>query len=196
MQRELDGIGKDIETLQKIVELDPAFPGAYYNLGIYAHKAKKFEKAIDYYEKAVNCEDDAQKATLNYQIGVINLRQLKRYPQAITALTAALKTNDANRKAMVYYLRGTAYYEYANELDYASDEVADIDALIEAGTMSHARADRAMGLYTNSLADLQKVTTGNPKAVRSARQHADNITKLQERLTKIKQQIDYNKKTK
>jgi len=195
LQHELNDTGKEIATLQKIVELDPAFPGAFYNLGIYAHQAKNFEKAIDCYKKALNYADDAQKATLNFQIGVINHRQFKRYPQAITALTAALKTNDVYGKTMVYYLRGTACYDYANELDYASDKVADIDALIDSGTMSHARADRALELYTKSLADFQKVTTGNPRIVRSARQHADKIIKLQERLARIKQLIEYNEKT-
>jgi len=195
LQLEFKDTGKAIATLQKIVELDPAFPGAFYNLGVYAHKAKNFEKAIDYYIKALNYADDAQKAALNYEIGVIYFTQFKKYPQAITALTTALETNDANERAMVYYLRGIAYYDYANELDYATDGVADIDALIDSGTMSHARADRALELYTNSLADFRKVTTGDPKAVRSARQYIDKIARLTERLVRIKRQIDYREKT-
>jgi tetratricopeptide (TPR) repeat protein len=184
LYRELDDTEKDIAALQKIVELDPAFPGAYYILGIYAHKAKKFEKAIDYYEKAVNCEDDAKKATLYYQIGAINLKQLKRYPQAITALTAALKTNDEYRISMIYYLRGMAYYEYANIVEGFPDEFSNMDDLIIVNTMNHASAVRE--LYAKSLADLQKVTTGNPKAIKSAQHYIDIITKLQERLTKLK----------
>ncbi|MFC1545018.1 tetratricopeptide repeat protein, partial [Gemmatimonadota bacterium] len=192
LQHELNDTGKEIETLQQIVELDPAFPGACYNLGIYAHQAKNFEKAIDFYQKALNCADDAQKAALYYQIGVINFRQFKMYPQAITALTSAIEVNDAYTNEMVYYLRGTACYDYANALDYGSDEVADIKALIRSGTLSHASTDRALELYAKSLADFRKVTTGDPRVVRSIQQHVDSIARRQERLTRIKQQINYN----
>ncbi len=90
--------------------------------------------------------------------------------------------------------RSNINYDHANVLDSATDtdEVADIEALIGSGTMSHARADRALELYAKSLADFQKVTTGDPNVVRSVRQHVDSIAKLQERLRRIKRRIGYN----
>ena len=119
------------------------------------------------------------------ELGMVKLNRMDIVNEAIPYL-----------KELVYYLRGMAFYEYANELDYANDKVADIDALIDSGTMSHARADRALELYAKSLADFQKVSPGNhPKVVRSVQQHTDKINKLQERLTKIKQQIYHKEKT-
>ncbi len=196
LQHELNEAGKEIETLREIAELDPSFPGACYNLGIYAHKARDFEEAIDYYEQAVNCAEDAGKAPLYFQIGVINLQNFKDYPRAITALSAAFETNDIYMKEMAQYFRATAYLEYARELDYASDEVADIDALIGSGTMNHARADRASSLYAKSLADLREISTSDPKMVRSTQLHVKKITTMRERLAGIKRLINYNRKNK
>ncbi|MBW7995481.1 MAG: tetratricopeptide repeat protein [Candidatus Glassbacteria bacterium] len=194
LQHELNDTGKEIETLRRIAELDSAFPGACYNLGIYAHLAGKFDEAIDYYEKAVNCAEDAQKAALNFQIGVINLQKIKDYPRAVTALTAALETNDIYMNEMAHYFRATAYLEYARELDYASDEVADIDALIGFGIMNHARVDRALSYYAKAMADLREISTNDPKMVRSTQRHVNKITTMRERLAGIKRQIDYNRK--
>ncbi len=194
LQHELDDTEQEIATLREIVELDPAFPGACHNLGIYAHKARDFKEAIDYYVMAVDCAEDAGKAQIYFQIGIINLQNFKDYPRAITALTAALETNDMYMKEMAHYFRATACLEYARELDYASDEVADLDALIASGTMSHARADRALELYTRALADLREISTSDPRMVRSSQLHVSIITAMRERLAGIKRQIDYNKK--
>lgn len=196
LQHELNETGKEIETLREIAELDPSFPGACYNLGIHAHKARDFEEAIDYYEQALNCAENAGKASLYFQIGVINLQNFKDYPQAITALSAATETNDIYMKEMAHYFRATAYLEYARELDYASDEVADIDALIDSGTMDHARADRALSLYAKSLADLREISANDPKMVRSTQLHVRKITTMRERLAGIKRLINYNRKNK
>jgi tetratricopeptide (TPR) repeat protein len=196
LKNELNETEAYLETLRELVYFNPSFPGACFNLAIYAHKARDFEKAIDYYGKAVICAEDDEKAAIYFQIGIINLQNFKDYPQAIAALTSALETNDIYMKEMAHYFRATAYLEYARELDYASDEVADIDALIGSGTMNQARVDRALSIYVKSMDDLREISTTDPKMVRSTQLHTKKIIAMQERLARIQRQIDYNRKNK
>ncbi|MFH1071666.1 MAG: hypothetical protein V1794_18755, partial [Candidatus Glassbacteria bacterium] len=149
---------------------------------------------IEYYNKALKSADDSQKGTIFQQIGYISQREQSNFSQAIEAYTNALKYLENSKKTTVYFLRGTAYHDYANELDYSFDQDADMDELIERGQMTVAKADQAADLYRKAVPDLEKVTSG--ALAKSAQAHIQNIGKLQVRLTKIKQQIDYFEKTK
>lgn len=195
LHHELGNTGDEIEGLREIVWLDPAFPGACYNLGVLAHKAEKFNEAIDYYRQGIACADDAHKAELYYQIGIIYLKEFGDHSQAITAFTAALEADDGTAKEMVHYLRGTAYYDEAETLACPARNAGELDVLIENGTLNLDRADRASDFFTKALEDFRQVVTANPDVARSTRQHIDSIARLQERLARTRQKIDRVAKT-
>ncbi|HLA40695.1 MAG TPA: tetratricopeptide repeat protein, partial [Candidatus Glassbacteria bacterium] len=186
-----------LSAFAKLVELNPAYPNAYLYMGMTAYKENDFNKALDYYTEAAKYAADNMKTSIYMQIGRIYHQKRSQYPQAIEAYTNALKTvADAATKTSLYYWRGTAYHDSGNVLDYSVDENADINELIESGAMTDSRADQAVALYEKSAADLANVTSGNATLVKSAQQHLQRLSELQERLKKIKQQIAYFEKTK
>ena len=182
-----------LEIFSKLVEMDPAYPNAYYNMAYTAYKAKQLENAIKFYNEAVKYAADNQKSSLYKIIGQIHQRR-KEYSKSAEAFTNALPGADAANKITLYFLRGSCYYDLGNRRDYAADENADMDELIEAGKMPLARADQALGLYSKAEADFARVTSG--RYAKSAKQHITIIAQLRERIDKIKIQIDYYEKTK
>ncbi|OGG05161.1 MAG: hypothetical protein A3F83_09505 [Candidatus Glassbacteria bacterium RIFCSPLOWO2_12_FULL_58_11] len=182
-----------LESFAKLVALDPAYPNAYYWLAVTAYNDSNYTKALDYFNEAVKYVAVNMQAAIYQRIGQI-YENRKDYSSATDAFTNALKTADASVKIRLLFQRGTTYYEWGNALDYATNENADMDELIENGQMSRARADQALALYDKAAADLQKVT--DPKLAKSVGQHVENIGQLRERLNKIKQQIEYVEKTK
>ncbi|MFH1069008.1 MAG: tetratricopeptide repeat protein, partial [Candidatus Glassbacteria bacterium] len=90
-QRKAEDLDGAIASLTKIIELDPSYPNASFNMGIYAQRDKKYDKAIEYYNKALKSADDSQKGTIFQQIGYISQREQSNFSQAIEAYTNALK---------------------------------------------------------------------------------------------------------
>jgi len=182
-----------LETFSKLVEMDPAYPNAYNNMAYTAYKTKQLGDALKFYYEAVKYAAENQKSSLYKTIGQIHQRR-KEYSKSAAAFTNALPGADAANKTVLYFSRATSYHDLGNQLDYATDEDVDMDELIEAGKMTKARADRALGLYSKADADFARVTSG--RYAKSAKAHIGRIAQLRERIDKIKQQIDYYEKTK
>lgn len=182
-----------LKIFAKLVEIDPAYPNAYYNMAFTAYKAKQLGDAIKYYYEAVKYAPENQKSGLYKIIGQLH-QQRKEYSKATGAFTNALPGADAANKIDLYFFRALSFHDYGNTLDYANNENVDMDELIDAGKMTKARSDQALGLYSKAEADFAKVSSG--RYAKSAKAHISRIAQLRERIDKIKLQIDYYEKTK
>ncbi len=182
-----------LETLQKLVELDPQDQYAYYRMGMIYYDRKQWTKAIDLFSKALPLVPENVKVGIYQRIGRMYDKQLKNYPKAIEAYNKLIPLLPAKNKNTYIFLRGVANYSLANQLDYAEDQNADLDQLIQDEKMTVARADRALSIYDRAEADLKRVTG---RYTKSAKEHLANIVQLRDRLNKIKTQIEYYEKTK
>lgn len=72
------------ETLTKVIEMDPENPQLYYNLGVTAGKAKKNDKAIEYYKKAIALKPEYVEANLN--LAAVMLQQDQVYIEEMNGL--------------------------------------------------------------------------------------------------------------
>lgn len=182
-----------LETFAMLVEMDPGYPNAYFYMGATAFKEKNYTDALKYFYEAVKYAQESSKSALYKNIGYIHQKR-KEHSKAAEALTNALPGANAANKITLYFLRGSSYYDWGNQLDYAANEDVDMDEVIDAGKMTKARADQAFGLYGKAETDFARVTSG--RYAKSAKQHIANIVQLRERVEKIKQQIDYYENTK
>ncbi len=182
-----------LETLATLTELDPQDQYAYYRMGMINYDRKQWTKAIDLLNKALPLVPDNMKVAIYQRVGRTYDKQLKNYPKAIEAYNKLIPLLPAKSKNTYIFLRGIANYSLANQLDYAVDQGADIDQLIQGGKMTASRADRALSIYDKAEADLQRVTG---RYAKSAKEHLANIVQLRDRLNKIKTQIEYYEKTK
>lgn len=180
-------------TLTMLVEMDSNDQYAHYRMGHIEYDKKHWPATIEHYNKALLVVPDNYKVIIYRRMGRAYDRELKNYPKAIEAYTKAIPLLQGRDKNIVTFQRGVANYDYANQLDYAIDQNADIDQLIQDGKMTIARADRALRVYDRAESDLRQVTG---RYAKSAKEHLDNIAQLRDRLTKIKTQIDYYEKTK
>jgi tetratricopeptide (TPR) repeat protein len=189
--------GKNAEALATLTDLTglmPEYQYAFYYMAQIAYDQKNWNKSIEFFNKAA----EQGPASISYvayrRTASIYDKELKQYNNAANALTNALKVVPAADKPTVIFLRGMAYHDYGNQLDYTSEQDIDMDELIQAGKMTTERADQALGLYDKAAADFALVTSG--KLAKSASEHLDRIAQLRDRVNKIKQQISYYEKTK
>ncbi len=181
-----------LQAYQAIVEKQPDYPNVYYFMGQLSSDLGRDLEAAKYYKEAVKTMPESSQWGIYHNIGSI-YRKANDLGQAIEFFGKALPIAPADRKETVYLMRGLSYYDRGNELDYATQEDADLDALIEGGQMTKAKADQALQMYASAEQDLTRV---NGKYAKTAQQHIQNIVILRERLDKIKKQIDYYEKTK
>ncbi len=179
--------------LTKLAEMDPEDQYAYYRMAGIHYEKKQWTKAIELYNKAVLLIPENFKVQAYSRIARAYDKELNNYPRAIEAYTKLIPISPAKNKNGFILSRGIASYSLANQLDYGEQQNVDMNQLIMDGKMTVARADRALGLYARAEADFQKVTG---RYAKSAKEHLVNITQLRDRLTKIKQQVDYFERTK
>jgi len=182
-----------IETFSRLVEMDPAYPNAYFYMGATAYKDKDYANALKYFYEAVKYVPDNTKSSIYKNIGQIHQKR-NEYQRAADAFTKAIPGADAANKTLLYFLRGLSYHDWGNQLDYAANENVEMDELIEAGKMTKTRAEQALELYSKAESDFTRVTSG--RYANSAKQHIARIAQLRERIDKIKIQSDYYEKTK
>ena len=85
--------GFNEEALQHLLYLSKMFSyddGIYYNLGIVYEKMKKFQKAKEAYEKAVEIEPDAMDAV--YNLGLV-YTELQEYDRAIECFEQVISSD-------------------------------------------------------------------------------------------------------
>ncbi len=155
---------------------------------------KKNEEALKYYREAVKTAPAGTNVwSFHQNIGQIYAR-LNDSRNAVEAFSEALKTAPAENQATLFFLRGINYYDLGQELDFSNREDVDVDALIEKGEMTKAKADQASAMYDRAASDLNRVT--DARFTKNAQQHLENIKQLKTRAEQIKKQIDYYEKTK
>ena len=182
-----------LATFTKLNELSPNYQNSYYYMAQITYDRKDWKKTMEYYGKVAELAPDNIKYVAYRRMASIYEKEFKQYNKAADTYTDALKVVPAKDKITVLFLRGAAYYDYANQLDFAADQNVDMDEKIQQGQMTTSRADQALSTYDKSEADMQKVTG---KLAKNAKEHLDNIAQLRDRLNKIKQQIAYYEKTK
>jgi tetratricopeptide (TPR) repeat protein len=181
VQREIGGAGSEVETLRRIVELDRSMPGALYNLAVYEHQAGNFDKALELYTEALVNSDPARKSELQYQIGVINLKQFGRYPEAIAALSQAVETRDVVTRELAFYLRGLAYYSVAGSVKNGGTAITLNDST-SAALSGRGPDEQAGFFFERALEDFRRVSPENVMLAESVRQHIASIEKERARL--------------
>ncbi|MBN2290759.1 MAG: tetratricopeptide repeat protein, partial [Candidatus Glassbacteria bacterium] len=184
---------KALEDFKALVEIDPAYPNAYYYMAVKANELNRFDEALSYCQEALKYVPENMQYSLYSIMGRIYYREKKDFSKAVDAYTRALPLAPADRKVIVLLFRGLSYYDLAQQTDYSNDENVDMDLLIDEEKMTTRRADQALVYYDKALDDLGKVTG---RYAKSAQAHVNNIAQLKKRLDKIKQQIAYFEKTK
>lgn len=118
---EMNDISKGIIELNKVIELSATnsyfdLPDVYYDLGIIYHKKKELEKAIEYFDKAIELAKDYIHAY--FAKGFI-YNNLKKWELAIESFSLAIDyyngessyKDDFNQIDRLYYQSGKAYYK-------------------------------------------------------------------------------------
>jgi len=80
--------------------------------GEQAYKSGNFAKAAKIYEQLLKKHPESPK--LNYNLGTTSYKN-KKYAEAVTAFSEALKTKDLNLQQQAYYNRGNALYRKGEE---------------------------------------------------------------------------------
>lgn len=93
---------KAFPTLTRSLELDPALPYTYFWLARYHQGRKEYEKASDYFNKAIKLDPDF----ISGRIGYAELCSIwgKELDKAVEVLNEGLEVSQENRKAVFYYL--------------------------------------------------------------------------------------------
>ena len=117
---------QSLKCLEESIQINPAFAGAHYNLGILFGELKRYEEAEKEYREALRINPDYAEAHCN--LGVV-LDQLKRYADAEREYKMALEINNDlvqahhNLGLLLYELKryGEAEKEYREALRINSD---------------------------------------------------------------------------
>lgn len=85
--RKLNRIDKAIEQLKEAIEIHPAFPDAYINLGAILTRKRKYDEAFDYFIKALTYNNKSYQAHHNLGVSLLMKRRLE---EAIIEFNKAL----------------------------------------------------------------------------------------------------------
>lgn len=186
-----------LEAFNGIFSVQPDYQNAFYaylNMGRIANDLKKNEDALKHYREAVKTAPAGTNVwSFHQSIGQIYAR-MNDSRNAVEAFSEAIKTAPAENQGTLLFLRGINYYDLGQELDFSNREDVDVEALIEKGEMTKAKADQASVMYDRSAADLSRVS--DARFAKNAQQHLENIKQLKTRAEQIKKQIEYYEKTK
>jgi tetratricopeptide (TPR) repeat protein len=100
------------KEMQQELDLDPSNAGAEYVLGELAHQNQEWEEAVTHFSKAAKLDSGFSDAYLG--LGT-SLLQLKRFPEAVSALEATVKLEPRNPDA--HYSLAMAYSRAGRKQD-------------------------------------------------------------------------------
>ena len=80
------------EVYKKVVELEPAFPGAWYNLGLLYNEMKKYEEAQEAFNQAIIRQPGNLRMYYNR---ALTLQKLKKFVEAEKLFYTALQRPEA-----------------------------------------------------------------------------------------------------
>ena len=83
-----------------------------YNIGLAGYNSKNYEKAISYFDKAIDANANVAKA---HGYKARSYSKLKDYANAVASYEAAIAASDGDTKAMVYNAGISAYKGALNE---------------------------------------------------------------------------------
>ncbi|MEZ7496752.1 tetratricopeptide repeat protein [Leeuwenhoekiella aequorea] len=102
-------------AMNKVIAKDPNNPGLYFNLGVGAAKADDMEKAMGYYEKALEIDPDYSAANLN--IAALMLGKDKDIIEQMNTLGNSkadnAKYNELKKQRLALYGEAVPYLEKA-----------------------------------------------------------------------------------
>jgi tetratricopeptide (TPR) repeat protein len=106
-----------VPAYEEALRLAPAYPEAYYNLGLARLHQEQFAEARQYLEKALELRPD--NADAGYYLGLIHARE-GDFARAAGALEQAVRSRpdflDARQKLAVSYLKLGRYEESKKEV--------------------------------------------------------------------------------
>lgn len=112
-----------VEYYKNAIRIKPESIEALYSLGKYYQDTEDFDKALNTYSELVHLETNNINAY--YNMGVIQLLNLKKYDIAINYFTTAIKINP--KYVQAYYGRGLSYQALGNKKQATADFQACID---------------------------------------------------------------------
>jgi tetratricopeptide (TPR) repeat protein len=121
---ELGRVDECLQYLQKVIQRDPKFVGAYVNLGFHYTRLKRYKEAIAYFDKALTIEKD-EPLTLNNR-GLARY-YLKDYAGALADINKSLSLYPSNS----YAFKNRALIYFAQEQKQKA--CADLNKAIELG---------------------------------------------------------------
>ncbi|MEN8118201.1 MAG: tetratricopeptide repeat protein [Bacteroidota bacterium] len=83
-----------------------------YNIGLAAYNSKSYEKAVEYFDKAIAANANTAKA---YDYQARSYSKLKNYESAMASYEKAIEATDGDTKALVYNAGISAYQGKMNE---------------------------------------------------------------------------------
>ena len=83
-----------------------------YNIGLAAYNSKSYEKAVGYFDKAIEAEANVAKA---YDYQARSYSRLKKYTEAVASYEKSIAATDGDTKALVYNAGIAAYQGKMNE---------------------------------------------------------------------------------
>lgn len=111
-QLKLKNFNESEEFLLKSIVADAGYKYPYWDLGAVYYNLSKYDKAVEYYGKAIPFYSDAKSLnSLYYWRGRCNSLN-EKYEEAISDLNRALSFNPSDKDAL--WELGDAYYNFAN----------------------------------------------------------------------------------
>lgn len=123
-----------LDYYKNALRVQPNSTETWYNIGKYYQDVKNWNKAMEAYNVVLKI--DSKNKNANYNIGAINLAELKDYKMAIQFFTNAISSDAAYVDA--YYARGIAYQFNGDKKNALTDFQAclNIDPRYEAAAIA------------------------------------------------------------
>ena len=202
---QLKNYEKAITYLDNSINISPEFPHSYNSKGIVFSEMKLFEEAIRNYDKAILLKPDFLEAHLNRGI---SLKNIQEYDDALKSFEKCIEIDSLNPK--IYnnlgnlFLENLKYADAKNAYDKAimfNEKYAEAyegrgDALQEI-----AKIEKDPSKLSLSITNYEEAFSLKPDLdyvygkIVSTKMYVNDWSKTEEYLSKIKEEVNNNKKT-
>ena len=202
---QLKNYEKAITYLDNSINISPEFPHSYNSKGIVFSEMKSFEEAIRNYDKAILLKPDFLEAHLNRGI---SLKNIQEYDDALKSFEKCIEIDSLNPK--IYNNLGNLFLE---NLKYADAKNAYDKAIMfneKYGEAYEGRGDALQEIakiekdpskLSLSITNYEKAFSLKPDLdyvygkIVSTKMYVNDWSKTEEYLSKIKEEVNNNKKT-
>ena len=202
---QLKNYEKAITYLDNSINISPEFPHSYNSKGIVFSEMKLFEEAIRNYDKAILLKPDFLEAHLNRGI---SLKNIQEYDDALKSFEKCIEIDSLNPK--IYNNLGNLFLE---NLKYADAKHAYDNAIMFNEKYAEAYEGRGDALQeiakiekdpsklSLSITNYEKAFSLKPDLdyvygkIVSTKMYVSDWSKTEEYLSKIKEEVNNNKKT-